>query len=307
LAAAAAPIGAHLAPPSLAAQPKKVTSTSAEKLTAYQVGPHMWIRWDNRLVTSYRAHRSQKYPYLYPVAGPLTGLSLTSETSEPYPHHRSVIFGCDRVNGGNYWQSELAAGQILSTGPKLTEVTPESAVILDECEWQKPGGPVQMKDLRKITINVPGPKLWTLDADITWTAVVDVTVQKTNHSLFALRAAPDLAVTGGGTLVSSEGQSGEKATFGKPAAWCDFSGKRDLPGELVEGIALLDHPKNPWSPCPWFTRDYGFISPSPFFFMDKPWELAAGKSVRLRYRVIAHAGDAKDAGIAEMYKAWAAT
>jgi hypothetical protein len=26
--------------------------------------------------------------------------------------------------------------------------------------------------------------------------------------------------------------------------------------------AILDHPKNPWNPCPWFTRDYS-QSPSP--------------------------------------------
>jgi hypothetical protein len=38
---------------------------------------------------------------------------------------------------------------------------------------------------------------------------------------------------------------------------------------MVEGIALLDHPGNPWSPCKWFTRDYGFISPSPFNWLDQ--------------------------------------
>jgi hypothetical protein len=279
-----------------------------DKLTTYQLGPHIWLRWANNVATSYRGHRSQKYPYLYPVAGPLTGLSLTSETSTPFPHHRSLLFACDRVNGGNYWQGELTDGQILSDGPKLGPCTPESAVILDRCQWKRPEGPVQMKDERKITFTVVNPRLRILDTEITWTAVVNVTIQPTNHSLFALRAAPDIIPWAGGTLVNSEGGQGEKKTAGQQAAWCGYFGKRrSLPGDPVEGIVLMDHPKNPWSPSPWFTRDYGFISPTPMNFMKKPMEIAAGQAFSLRYRVVAHAGDPKEAGIAEIYKTWAAT
>ena len=127
-------------------------------LSTYQLGPQIWVRWDNRLVTCYRAHRSQKYPYLYPVAGPVSGLSLTSETALPYPHHRSLFFGCDRVNGGNYWQEECDQGQILSTGPKLGVTTASSVEILDACEWQKPGGPVVMKDQRRVALFAGTPE-----------------------------------------------------------------------------------------------------------------------------------------------------
>jgi hypothetical protein len=276
-------------------------------LTTYQLGPQIWIRWDNRLVTCYRAHRSQKYPYLYPLTGPVSGLSVTSETTLPYPHHRSLFFACDRVNGGNYWQEDYDKGQILSDGPKLGVTTKDSVEILDTCQWQKPGEPVVMRDQRRIVVTVAGPRLRFVDWHIRWEAVENVTVLKTNHSLFAARAALDLAPAGGGQLTNAEGDSGEKATFGKRSAWCDFSGKRDgWPGNVVEGIALMDHPKNPWAPTPWFTRDYGFVSPSPTNFMEKPWELAAGQSVTLRYRVAIHAGDAKDAGIDQIYRDWAA-
>ena len=75
---------------------------------------------------------------------------------------------------------------------------------------------------------------------------------------------------------------------------------------MVEGIALFDHPKNPWAPTPWFTRDYGFISPTPFNFIEKPWQLAAGKSVQLGYRVVLFAGDPKAAGLENIYRDWAA-
>jgi len=238
--------------------------------------------------------------------GPVSGLSLTTETSLPYPHHRSLLFACDHVNGGNYWQSNLAAGQILSTGPKLGVCTETSAEILDACEWGKPGETPVSRDQRKITIRIADERTRFIDFDIRWTAVEDMTVTRTNHSLFSIRSAGDISVWGGGTLINSEGQKGEKATFGQPAAWCGYHGKRKAPADVVEGIAILDHPENPWAPCPWFTRDYGFISPTPFNFIDKPWQLAAGKSVRLRYRVVLHAGDHKDAALDALHKEWAA-
>ncbi len=301
---------AALAPAALTARPAAAPAASLTAdpagLTTYQLGPQIWVRLDNRLLTCYRAHPTQKYPYLYPVSGPVSGLPLTSETTLPYPHHRSLFFGCDRVNGGNYWQEDFEKGQIVSAGPRLGASGKDHVEILDECEWRKPGAAAVMKDRRRIVIRVRNPRLWHIDWEIAWQAVTDVVIQKTNHSLFSARAALDLAPTGGGRLVNAEGDSGEKATFGKKSAWCDFSGKRTAAaGEPVEGIALMDHPGNPWAPTPWFTRDYGFMSPTPLNFIEGPWTLAAGKSVTLRYRVVAHAGSAAEAGLAELWREWA--
>ncbi len=131
-------------------------------------------------------------------------------------------------------------------------------------------------------------------------------VTKTNHSLFAVRAAGDITPAGGGTLVDSEGRTGEADTFGRPAAWCSFFGRRrGAVGGPVEGITLLTHPTNPWSPCPWFTRNYGFMSPSPFNWLGTGgWRLPAGQAITLRYRVVLHGGDPGAAGIAAMYRTW---
>lgn len=288
-----------------APKPASPPAPEGAGLTAYREGPHVWIRWHNQLLTAYRAHPTQKYPYMYPLAGPLTGLSVTAETALPWPHHRSLFFGCDRVNDGNYWQEEVAKGQIVSGGPKLGQTTRNSVEILDTCEWRKPGGPAVMKDQRRITVTVASDRLRFVDWEIQWTALEGVVVQKTNHSLFAARVAPELAPSGGGQLVNAEGRAGEKATFGVKSAWCDFSGQRGgLPGELAEGVALMDHPENPWAPTPWFTRDYGFLSPTPLFFLDKPWELPAGQFVTLRYRVVLHAGDAQAAKLDAVFKQW---
>jgi len=288
----------------------------AEKLTTYQEaeingrvrGPHLWLRWNNEVVTSYRAHPTQKYPYFYPVRGPVSGLSLTAETALPWPHHRSLYFACDHVNQANFWQEGLELGQITSTGPSIGDTTATSAVLHDACEWAVPGQAVQMTDARKFTIALDAlPRQWTIDAEIAWKAVEDVEVTRTNHALFSVRVAPDITPWAGGTMITSENAVGEENTFGKPARWCAFYGKRrSMPDGPVEGIALFDHPRNPWAPCPWFTRDYGMMSPMPFQWIKEPWHLPAGETVHLKYKIVAFAGDPQEAELPKLYDRWIA-
>jgi hypothetical protein len=279
-----------------------------DHLTAYQVGPHIWIRDNNELLTSYRAHPTQKYPYFYPLIGPTSKRSLTTETSQPWPHHRSLLFACDKVNGGNYWQGTLPQGRILSQDARLGDCTPSSAEILDTCLWKQDGKEPIIRDTRRFTVSLPEtqPDLYMIDATITLEALVDITIQKTNHSLFAIRAAGDLTPDGGGVLENSEGAKGSEAIFGQPAKWCTFYGRRNAPDgrKITEGIALmaLDEPFNN---CPWFTRDYGFMSPTPFNFLKEPWRLPEGKSVTMNYRVVAYTGTPREAGLEEIWLAFA--
>ena len=99
------------------------------------------MRVDERMFTSYRFGAGQKYPYFYPVNGPLSGVSVTTESSLPWPHHRSLFFGSDKVNGGNYWQEGNEEGQIVSRGPTVVVSGPDRVEITDDCEWRKPGRP----------------------------------------------------------------------------------------------------------------------------------------------------------------------
>jgi hypothetical protein len=133
--------------------------------------------------------------------------------------------------------------------------------------------------------------------------LMDVHILKTNHSLFSARMAADLSVKNGGTMVNAEGIKGEKETFGKHSPWIDFYGKR---GEAIEGLAILQHPSNPWYPSPWFTRDYGFISPTPMYWPQNGEEtyLKKGETLLLRYRVLVHGGTTDEAKIGEMFETY---
>lgn len=274
------------------------------QIKAVPNGSKIDVTIGNRFFTSYITSIEEKYPFFFPVNGPVTGGSVTSMRNGEYPHHSSLFFGCDRVNGGNYWQEGLERGQIISKGAKIVEQGAR-VVITDECVWQRPGAESPIRDTRKIIITAPSKVLWQIDFEVTVETLMDVEILKTNHSLFSARTAYDISVKNGGVMINAEGERGEKATFGKPSAWMDFYGKR---ADTVEGIAILQHPSNMDYPAPWFTRDYGFISPTLLYWPPNEVDvrLSKGEKITLRYRVLVHAGDHLTADIAgqfEQYKA----
>jgi hypothetical protein len=275
------------------AQPQQVSAT--------KIGNRIDINVGNQFFTSYRFQPDEKYPFFYPVNGPVSGGSTTSMRNGTYPHHSSLFFGCDRVNGGNYWQEGLNRGQIVSVGARIIEAKGERVVIEDECIWKRPDAPAPIIDRRKITISSPSKNLYFIDFDVEMEMLIDVTILKTNHSLFSARVDPDLTVTQGGTMINSEGKTGEKGTFGVGSAWIDCYGQRKTG---VEGIAIMQHPSNRWYPSPWFTRDYGFMSPTPMYWPedDKATNLKKGETIKLRYRVVVHGGNTTEAGIANLFE-----
>ncbi|MBC5631613.1 PmoA family protein [Parabacteroides hominis] len=272
-----------------------------QEVSATKIGNRIDVVIGKQFFTSYRFQPDEKYPFFFPVNGPVSGATTTSMRNGEYPHHSSLFFGCDRVNGGNYWQEGLERGQIVSIGARIVEAKGERVVIEDECIWKRPDAQAPVIDRRKITISSPSEDLYQLDFDIEMEMLMDVTIQKTNHSLFSARIDPDLTVRQGGAMINSEGKEGEKGTFGVGSSWIDCYGKRKTG---TEGIAIMQHPSNKWYPSPWFTRDYGFISPTPMYWPEngKTTELKKGEKINLRYRVLVHAGNSGEADIARLFE-----
>ena len=278
-----------------------ILPVNATKINAVRVGSKINVTIDGKYFTSYIFSPDEKYPFFYPVNGPLSGGSVTSMRNGEYPHHSSLFFGCDRVNDGNYWQEGLERGRIISVNAEVLREGGDTVVISDECIWSRPGAFSPVKDRRIIVITSPSVTVRQIDVAITMEMLMDVHILKTNHSLFSARMAADLSVKNGGTMVNAEGIKNEKETFGKPSPWIDFYGKR---GEAIEGLAILQHPSNPWYPSPWFTRDYGFISPTPMYWPQNGEEtyLKKGETLLLRYRVLVHGGTTDEAKIGEMFE-----
>jgi hypothetical protein len=277
----------------------RVNSEARVTVTAEHAGNKIDFIVNGVLFTSYLMSEYEKYPFFFPVNGP-SGASVTSLRNGNYPHHSSLFFGCDKVNGGNYWQEGIERGRIVSLRADIIESGGEKAVVENECIWSRPGAESPIRDKRIITVFAPSPDKYMIDFDITLEMLTDVTIEKTNHSLFSCRMDPDLSVNAGGTMINAGGMKGEKATFGERAPWIDYYGRRF---GKTEGLAILQHPSCKWYPAPWFTRDYGFVSPTPMYWPenDSDITLRKGEVVKLRYRVIVHTGNHLQAGIEEEF------
>ena len=254
----------------------------------------LWIRKDNQVIAAYRTNPNQKYPYIYPLAGPISRVSVTAESAQPWPHHRSVFMGADKVNGGNYWQEGRAQGQIFSTDLKLVKAETNQVVFSDVCLWKHPEQDPIIEDTREYTLTWKNDDYYTLDLNFSMKMLADVHIAKTNHGFFGVRVEQDLCPHGGGVLINSNGIKGEKDTFGKPAKWTAFYGKRRFNPEITEGVAVLCPPKEPFENCPWFTRDYGNISPMPFLFTEEGFSWKKDDVLKGVYRIVVFAGTTQD-------------
>lgn len=278
------------------------------QVTAVKVGTRIDVSINGNLFTQYVCSDDEKYPFFFPVNSP-SGFCVTSMRNGLYPHHSSLFFACDRVNGGNYWQEGLERGQIRSMRAEILKSGKDSVVIENECIWSRPGAMSPIRDVRTIIITAPSKEMYQIDFEITLDMLMNVKIEKTNHSFFSARMAPDLSVAQGGIMINAEGNKGEpgdNGTFGKKSPWMDCYGTRY---GKTEGMAIFQHPSNPWYPSPWFTRDYGFLSPTPMYWPADETVgtvLKKGESLKLRYRVLVHNGDPTSAGIAQAFKNYAA-
>lgn len=250
-----------------------------------QIGEHqIAVLINDEPFTAYKFFPDQHLPYFFPVNA-VGGIALTEEFPDPYPHHRSVWLGHGNVNGWDFWLGRKTDGRIQHRGMLWQESGERDAALAVHSQWQAPTGHILLTDERVF-------RFWQendcrfIDATVTLHAQLpEVLLGKTNHALFCVRVRHELAVVGGGQIRNSEGGRNEKGTMGQRARWCVFFGTvKDTP----VGIALFDYPSNPWHPSPWFVRDYGFMSPSPFNWGEH--RLRADEPLVLRYRVVVFTG-----------------
>jgi hypothetical protein len=173
-------------------------------------------------------------------------------------------------------------------------------------EWVDFNGKALVRDERAYAFQAPGD-LRIVDIDIKLTGIEKAHFGDTKEGVFAIRLATEMDGKHTGRMESADGKIGEKEVWGRPSPWVDYYGKVD--GELL-GVAIFDHPSNPKHPTHWHSRDYGLFAANIFgerdFYRDKTRDggvtLEPGQSMRFRYRVVVHPGDAKTARIADLYR-----
>ena len=280
-----------------------------------KVDGHLHVEVGRKPFTDFYYGPDAPKPYLHPLrsaSGKIVTRGFPMETipgeSTTDQHHRGVWFGYKDVDGYDFWQNEFSyqnknAGKVVARSVDMIENG-----IRGTFAWLAPSGEAMLEESRSMIFSGDA-KLRVVDVEIELKALVDTTFGDSKDGAFSIRLAEPLTEKNSGVIVNSEGGRGMDQTWGKPASWVDYSG--ELSGEKI-GVALLEHPTSFHHPSRWHVRDYGLLAINPFgsSAFDKQvavskFSLAAGKSIRLRYRIVVHSEmDAK--GIEGMYREFAA-
>ena len=285
---------------------------------AWAASHRLGVRWRGRRILS--LSQGPYRPYLYPVFTP-AGFAVTSESPADHPHHSSIWVALDRVRCRFPYSSDeteegtynfyvngtfqgRAPGRILTTGVESEELAPDHLRIQLNLQWRGPEewaaseGRVLLTETRTLDIR-PGERANRIDVRSRLQAGQwGLELGPTRHGLFGVRLIETLTATHGGRLLDSEGREGGRDISRESADWVDGSGT--LGRGVRAGVALFPHSST--AGHPWYVTDWGTLTINPV--ASRVWSLEPGQNVEFGLRVAVHDGDAREAQVGELYRAF---
>ncbi|MGD1101215.1 MAG: PmoA family protein [Terriglobia bacterium] len=238
------------------------------------------------------------------------------------PHQRPLAFAHGNTDGLDFWEEEAfekgfyggpsrqAYGKLVFQRLAEAHGGPDSGVIQAEFNMVGPGDWILGEETQRFTFR-GDEKTRIIDCEFTLHASHGPLIMgDSKEGTFGIRVAEELN-SPPGIMVNSLGGVGEKEIWGKRADWVDYFGV--VAGEAV-GIAIFDHPQSFRHPTWWHARHYGLFAANPFGIreftrdptQDGSWAISDRQSLALRYRVLIHHGDYREAKVAEAYHRYAA-
>jgi hypothetical protein len=196
----------------------------------------------------------------------------------------------------------------------------DAAQIDGIVDWFGPEGQRLLEERRTIEIRAEGDLRIVDHRSECRAKYGDVTFGDTKEGgLFSIRVPTSMDAKDRGRIENSEGQvydsgQGEEETWGKQAAWVDYSGPLASGDEW--GHTVVDHQSNPRHPTYWHVRGYGLFTANAFGVhhfkgddsIDGSLTITGGDQAVFRYRLIMHPGRGVENGrIGELIDAFQAS
>lgn len=236
-------------------------------------------------------------PYFANLHGP-TGTKITrnhppipgKDATDHDTMHPGIWLGFGDISGVDFWRNRGRIQHVkFLTPPTATE---DRISFATESELLTPDGKPMGTMVNRFTLS-QRPSGWLIVWDATFTVTErDLIFGDQEEMGFGARIASDCTEKNGGMLLNSHGVKSARATWGKPAAWCDYSGMKD--GRRI-GITLMPAPTN-FRESWWHNRDYGVFVANPFGrqAMQQGAKSAVtvkkGESLRLVFGAMLHDG-----------------
>ncbi len=277
--------------------------------------------------TSYHFGGQWRKPFLWPVNSeggvgitrdyPMDD-SSTPRLSRDHVHHKSFYTAYGDLNGHDLWAEGANAGT-----QRSGEVTFGSGDaygwIRAANVWEDRDGNPVVNETREYRFYATPEEARFFDVRVVFAAGFgEVLFGDTKEGgIVSARMRPDISHARA-VITNAHGDQGEQETWGKPSAWCDFSG--DVPDVGWRGLAIFDHPDNLRHPTSWHVRNYGLMGANPFgysYFVEREhnqglipdngdYTLAGDDTLLFNYRIYVHSGNVEEAAVAERYADYAA-
>lgn len=265
--------------------------------------------------TTYRYGREfPDKPVFYPVLGP-NGARVNREypmvenvpgESSDHPHHQSLFFTYDEVNGTNFWNPEQTGRRIQQRDARV-----DGATLIVRLDWKDKDGKVVLDETKRVTFGGDADAFW-LDHRSTLTAPnVPVAMGDTKEGAFGLRLNDTLKEAGGsGRYINAEGLETAANVWGKTSAWVAIRGAvKDASGSRDVTVAIFAHPSGLNHPPYWHARDYGLFAANPFARKgydptqpERITRLDVGQSLDVRFRLAVYSGQVNMARLDRDYQ-----
>ena len=254
-------------------------------------------------------------PVFYPVLAP-NGARVSREfpmvkgvsgESADHPHHQSLWFAYDEVNGTNFWNTSTTGRRI-----EHVDVAVEGSALTAHANWKDQDGQVVLAETKRVSFG-GGTDVWWMDHDITLTAPnVAVAMGDTKEGAFGIRLNDELKEDGGsGRYINAEGLEAEKGVWGRTSDWVAIRGSVTDAGTRKDvTVAIFAPPGGVNAPPYWHARAYGLFAVNPFgrkaFDPSAPeriTRLGVGDSLRAQFRIAVYDGQVAPARLAADYAA----
>ena len=258
-------------------------------------------------------------PVFYPVMSP-NGARVNREfpmvagvpgESTDHPHHQSLFFTYDEVNGTNFWNPEQTGRRI-----EPVKASVDGARLTANLAWKDKDGTLVLDETKRVLFGGQADEFW-MDHDITLRAsAVPVTMGDTKEGAFGIRLNDTLKEAGGsGRYINADGLESAANVWGKTSAWVAIRGVvKDKDGDKPVTVAIFAHPSGLNFPPYWHARDYGLFAANPFARKgydpkapERITKLGVGESLRLGFRLAVYTGQVDKARLDRDYASYRAT